>query len=139
MKKSNFLPIQKVLYSPICSGAFDCDNFVVKTPGGNSVRVCCMGYGCGPTVSLSTNSINFGDVRRGGYVQKQITITNTSNIPAWFQFDTEKDGVFRFDKTSGVIGPQKSLFVTIRFSPTKPINYYKRVFVLLRNQASLVI
>lgn len=45
---------------------------------------------------------------------------------------------FAFSETSGVLAPHQSHLITITFQPTLPINFYRRVFVLLRHAAPLV-
>ena len=43
------------------------------------------------------------------------------------------------DAPSGVVPARLSSFVNLSFSPLEPGNFYKRVYLLLRNQAPQVI
>jgi hypothetical protein len=67
-----------------------------------------------------------------------LTIQNTTNSISFYQFLTEKNGVFRIDKPFGTLKPFSSLVLTLKFSATEPINYYKRIFCLVENQDGLV-
>lgn len=67
---------------------------------------------------------------------------NRSSLPVCFNFVTgtssaeegASDSVFEFDRTRGVVPAGLETHVNIRFSPTAPANYYKRVFCLIEHQ-----
>jgi hypothetical protein len=132
-----------VTYSPHCTGMFSSEHFEIVTPGGNVVPITCQGLSVGPEISFSTTSMNFGDVISGHEVKRSFRISNMSTLDAEYQVLAEKDGVFEFSSVAGNIPCQMypgkagyiDLFIT--FKPTTPCNYWKRVFVLLKNQAPL--
>ena len=54
-------------------------------------------------------------------------------------YGVDLHGQFALDKTTGVLQPRVSSYVNLSFSPLEPGNYYRRVYVLLRNAAPLVV
>jgi hypothetical protein len=51
-----------VLYAPKVTGTFSSDHYEVRTPGGNTVPLEVVGEAVGPTITLSKDIVNFGDV-----------------------------------------------------------------------------
>ena len=45
--------------------------------------------------------------------------------------------MFEFENERGTLPPRSSTFVTVHFCAELPINYYRRVFVLVQNGAPL--
>ena len=54
-------------------------------------------------VSLSTESINFGEVKLDTFSSKTLTITNASEVETDFEFFTEPGNVFNFSENKGVL------------------------------------
>jgi hypothetical protein len=131
------LPI-KITFSPVAAGMESIDYFNIETLSGNTVQLTCTGQGIGPSVTLSTQIVNFNDVSAGTTATRAITIHNSANTPAFYQFLAEPNGVFRIDKPYGTLNPNSSLALTIRFSAMEPINYYRRIYCLVDNQDGLV-
>lgn len=134
-----------VTYHPHCSGMFSSEHFEIVTPGGNVIPMTCQGLSVGPEISFSTNSMNFGDTVSGTEVKKSFRVSNMSTMPAEYQILAEKDGVFEFSAVAGTVPsqmyPGKAGYIDlyISFKPKIPCNYWKRVFVLLKDQAPLYI
>jgi hypothetical protein len=63
---------------------------------------------------------------------------NHSAVSVYYQFHDDNLGTFRFDRTHGVLGGGLSQIVTVRFAPTAPLNFFKRVFCLVNNHTPLV-
>eukprot|EP01116_Phalansterium_solitarium_P004697 TRINITY_DN1576_c0_g1_i1.p1 TRINITY_DN1576_c0_g1~~TRINITY_DN1576_c0_g1_i1.p1 ORF type:complete len:1421 (-),score=622.22 TRINITY_DN1576_c0_g1_i1:141-4403(-) len=126
----------KVTYSPSATGQYSAEVFEVLTPGGNSVQVQCVGTAIGPRVTLSVASIDFGSVTAGTVVSKVLTISNQSYDPATVQFLTEPNGVFKFDlpHSEATVRHLSSLDVKVSFVAQEPMNYYKRVYMLVANE-----
>jgi cilia- and flagella-associated protein 65 len=134
----------------MATDATNVESFDVSTPGGNTARVVCAGHGLGAgsiprtlnsaahRVSLSHSSLNFGNVELGGETTRSLFIVNDSKAPAQFQFVAEANGFFRFKRTDGVVPAMSKTHVDIKFHPNAPINYYRRVFCLVQNQAVVV-
>ncbi len=114
------------------------DYFDIATLSGNTIKITCSGTGVGPSVFLSAKSLNFGDVLIGNVSARSITLENTSNTVAFYQFLCESNGTFRLDKPWGTVGPNSSLSLTVRFSGNETINYYRRIYCLVDNQDALV-
>lgn len=141
----------KVTYLPRSAGMYTDENFDLVTPGGNTLRIRCLGFAAGPAVSLfkkeapgvkttgKPNALNFGDIKTGQASSRVLFLKNDSNCEASFHFQCEQDGVFHFDRVQGVIPPLLSTFVTIVFRPEKCLNYYRRVFCLIRDQSPLFV
>eukprot|EP00741_Cyanophora_paradoxa_P021341 tig00021348_g20600.t1 len=129
----------RVRYSPPSTGTFSAEHYDISTPGGNTIRVTCRGTAIGPSVSLSAPSLNFGDVQAGSSQSRAVTIYNNSDVAAAFHFQAERNGVFRFSRTSGTINPQSSVSFMVKFAPPEPCNYLRRVYCLVHHQRPLYI
>eukprot|EP00736_Rhodelphis_marinus_P012525 Rmarinus@m.24524 len=126
-----------IMYHPTNTDTLSIDEFVLSTPGGNSVTFTCQGLAIGPSVRLSASSLNFDDVRCGAWSRRVLTLYNTSEVPANFMLVLERRGVFRTKIIQGTIGRQSSVHVPIEFHPAREFNYYKRVYILIQNQHPL--
>jgi hypothetical protein len=130
-----------IKFGPHCTGMYSSENFEVATPGGNTIQINCAGLSVGPDIHLSTHSMNFGDVVSGQSSSKSVRISNSSTMGADFQVLSEKDGVFKFERVEGIVpaelypGKAGHIDVVISFSPEVPANYYKRVYILFKNQS----
>ena len=149
----------KVKYHPLSPRTYTCDTFTVVTPGGNDVRLTCVGQADGPSVTLARkeapsataghasgrpklsrpSSLQFGDVRIGSVTSRVVYLSNDSALPVPFQFVVEDKGTFLFSATSGVIPPQLQTHVTLFFEPKVSGNFYRRVFCLFKDQLPLCI
>ena len=134
-----------VKYGPHCTGMFSSEHFEVITPGGNTIALTCDGLSVGPDVVFSTHSMNFGDVFAGQECKKPFRISNSSTLPANFQILAEQMGVFEFQRVEGIIPeemyPGKAGYIdmVVTFKPTVACNYYKRIYILLKNQQPVYI
>ena len=84
-------------------------------------------------------SMNFGDVKVGRSTRRVLYLRNDSKLPATFQFDAEQNGVFRFNRVSGVIPPQLEVYVNLTFQSDVSGNFYKRVFCMIEHQAPVYV
>ena len=139
-----------IKYSPLSTGSFDLDYFDVVTPGGNVQTVCCKGFSephrvevyvpppkTNPTLVATTPSLNYGQMELGNVALKTVNLINKTKATAFFQFITEANGVFEFSRTDGTIIPESTVNVDIKFHARVPGNYYRRIFVLVKNQGPL--
>jgi hypothetical protein len=127
----------KIIYVPNCPNLQSIEYFNIETVSGNNIDIKCSGTGIGPTVSFSTNIINFNAVEEGSKNVKIFYLRNTSKTPAFFNFKIEEGAVFQFDKISGVVNAESELLITVTFQPFKTINYYRRVYCLIENADTL--
>jgi len=129
----------KVKYSPSIVGMYSCAHYKVRVKGGNEAKFTCLGQALGLQVSLSSNTVSFGEVTLGTTITRVLYVENKSKQPATFQFATDKKNVFSFSKREGVVKGRSDFRVVITFCPTDTINYYERVFCIVQNHLILVI
>eukprot|EP01065_Artemidia_motanka_P030266 TRINITY_DN36284_c0_g1_i1.p1 TRINITY_DN36284_c0_g1~~TRINITY_DN36284_c0_g1_i1.p1 ORF type:complete len:1770 (+),score=222.22 TRINITY_DN36284_c0_g1_i1:44-5353(+) len=124
----------RVRYTPQSSGVTSSDDFRLVTPGGNSIDVGCCGTAVGPDVVLSSSSVHFQEVDVNGPPPppRVVMLTNRTACPAYFQILQAVPGcAFTVSPVSSAIGPNRSTNVTVTFRPTEPINYFRRLFVVV--------
>jgi hypothetical protein len=110
----------------------------VQVKGGNKAKFTSLGQALGLEVSLSNNTVSFGEVTLGTTITRVIYVENKSRQPAIFQFVTDKKNVFSFSKREGVVKGRSDFRVVITFCPTDTINYYERVFCIVQSHLILV-
>jgi hypothetical protein len=98
-----------------------------------------MGEGLGNEVSFSTNSIHFGEVQLESTTNRLLNIINDSDQATTFQIYSDKSNIFAFSKTEGTIKAKSQVRIIIEFYPQKTINYYERVFCVVRNHQILYV
>ena len=130
--------IIKVKYAPTVVGLFSCTHYKVKIKGGNEDEFTCLGQALGVEVGLSAKSVQFGEVTLGNTTNRVLYIHNDSSQPATFQFLNDRKNVFSFSKREGVIKPKSDFRIVITFVPTETINFYERVFCIVKNHLILV-
>jgi hypothetical protein len=126
-----------VKYTPLATGAFDCEYFDIVTPAGGIQKICCKGYAQPHDVQLAVTSINFGNLVLGKTSMRTVEIINQTNAQAFYQFVTEPSGCFEFSRTDGTIIPESTSNVDIRFKARTVGNFYRRIFILVKNQGPL--
>lgn len=124
----------RIMYAPQSTGTFSSDRFLFKTPGGNSAHLTLNGTAVGPQVELDVNCMEFGDLILGQKASRNLKLQNNSNQSCPYEFANNQLGSFHIDRPSGIIPPQLSVIVTVTFKPLTTINYYKRLYILLKNQ-----
>ena len=67
------------------------------------MKFSCFGQALGNDVSLSSNSIHFGEVQLESTTNRLLNIVNDSDQPTSFQFYSDKTNIFAFSKTEGTI------------------------------------
>jgi len=139
-----------IKYSPLSTGSFDLDYFDVVTPGGNLQTICCKGFAephrvevfvpppkTNPDFVALTPALNFGNLELGRVSMKTVELINKTKAQAFYQFVTEPTGCFEFSRADGIIIPESTVNVDIRFKARIPGNYYRRIFILVKNQGPL--
>ena len=66
-------------------------------------------------MTLSSNSIHFGEVQHLSSTNRLLTVHNNSDLPISFQFLTDRFNVFGFVNTEGVIKAHSFVRVKINF------------------------
>jgi hypothetical protein len=98
----------------------------------------CVGNAIGPSLSPSAIAFNFGSISVGTTAKRVLTLTNTSDTPAYFQFFTSDssdgggDPTFLIEPLNGTVAARGSCSVSLVFVPQTPMAFYKRVVCLVR-------
>ncbi|XP_063285360.1 cilia- and flagella-associated protein 65 [Pelobates fuscus] len=130
------IPLQ---FRPRIVGMESVDYFHVIPVGNFTKSIIKVSGKCqGPCVSLLKSVLNFGLVNLGEQILRTFEMTNSSDVPAHYQFYIgNKESVFSFDRLCGIIGPQETQSLQVIFSPLHPIPHYRRVACLIHNQGPL--
>ena len=64
---------------------------------------------------------------------------NNSEIDTEFEFYTDSNNIFLFSDIKGVVARNSQRKVIIEFRPRNTINYYERVYCLIRNHCLLYV
>lgn len=140
----------QIRYSPAGSGAHAANDFVCQTVGGNVLTLRCRGTSVGPTASLSTTKLEFGDVdldlltdahapekvvlEAKAKLDRFVTLRNTTDAPIQFQFVGSSPGAaFAVNPCGGQIAARGTHNIKVTFHPTLPMNYLRRLFVLVND------
>ncbi|XP_013095381.2 cilia- and flagella-associated protein 65-like isoform X1 [Biomphalaria glabrata] len=126
-------------FSPHSPNSVSIDYFNVISVGNIShSEIKCIGRSIGPKVELSKSWLNFKLVQEGQKVTRTLEIINNSDVEAFFQFDIDcEESVFQLSSTSGTLAAKSTATLLIHFIPKHPINYYRRVTLLVHNQSPL--
>lgn len=115
------------------SAAVACDMLIetAMTGSGSVLLVIVLG----PLVSLHQDSLDFDCINLGQSLMRMLEISNTSDVPAYYQFDIGVTGsVFSLDRPYGVLEGTTTLVLKVTFRPTHPISYHRRVVCLVHHQ-----
>ncbi|RUS91152.1 hypothetical protein EGW08_001065, partial [Elysia chlorotica] len=128
-----------ITYTPQAVGSTSIDYFSVISVGDISRSIVkCVGSSIGPQVELSTYSINFMQIDEGCSGTRTLEIINNSTTEAVYEFELDcEESVFKFPATSGILKPNSTQTLVLKFYPQHPINYYRRVTCLVHNQPPL--
>lgn len=131
----------KVSFTPQNPGFHSVDYLEVIALGATNCSVIkCKGIGKGPEVVLDCDYLDMGVVESGKFSAKSFKVVNNSDVPAAFQFMIDcNQSVFKLEATCGLLPGNGSQVIIIHFSPTNPINYYRRLTCLVQNQDPLYV
>jgi cilia- and flagella-associated protein 65 len=90
-----------------------------------------------PEFVAPTASLNFGQLELGRVSMKTVELVNHTRAQAFYQFVTEPTGCFELSRADGTIIPESRVNIDIRFKARIPGNYYRRIFILIKNQGPL--
>eukprot|EP00825_Cyclidium_porcatum_P019922 TRINITY_DN22798_c0_g1_i3.p1 TRINITY_DN22798_c0_g1~~TRINITY_DN22798_c0_g1_i3.p1 ORF type:complete len:218 (-),score=41.59 TRINITY_DN22798_c0_g1_i3:59-712(-) len=103
----------------------------------NAEYMGCEGQAQGYSVHLSTNSINYGEIKIGNSTSRLLLIHNDSDLPVTFEFFNDQSNVFGLSKCRGKINPKQYERIIVNFVPKHTICYYERMFCIVRNHTLL--
>ena len=144
-----------VRYHALGAGSYSLDRYTFITPGDCRVSVTLAGTSLPCKVLLSKepaltsgaiaadgsvlfseaapgDSLNFRDIEIGKSETRVLQLRNTSARDVHFSILTGADGLFKVNPMRGIIKAEGPPFsIAVSFTPGSPINYYKRMYVLL--------
>ncbi|KAL0033550.1 hypothetical protein WJX79_003070 [Trebouxia sp. C0005] len=129
----------RISYTPTTSSTFACEHFAVHSAGGRQVPFSVSGMAVAPSVHLSTSCVSFGSLPANDTSARAVYIHNKSDLPVYFEFITDQQGVFGFDRVRGSVGAMSSAHVTVTFQPKDASNYWRRVTCLVRDSPAMSI
>ena len=68
-----------ITYAPSIVGMYTNAQYLIKTLGGNELKLQCMGQADGTEISLSSKSIHFGEVQLTSTTNRLLNIINESD------------------------------------------------------------
>ncbi|NWY90179.1 CFA65 protein, partial [Loxia curvirostra] len=130
-----------VRFQPEVVGEHSTDYFTITSAGCHLKTVLKVVGSCkGPSVSLLQHSVDFDWINLGESLMRTLKISNTSDVPAYYQFDIDcKGSVFSLDRPCGVLEGTTTLTLKVTFRPTHPMNYHRRVACLVHHQEPLYV
>ncbi|XP_063256798.1 cilia- and flagella-associated protein 65 isoform X2 [Prinia subflava] len=130
-----------IRFQPQVVGAHSTDYFTITSSGCLLKTVLKVVGSCkGPSVSLHQYSVDFDWINLGESSMQTLKISNTSDVPAYYQFDIDcKGSVFSLDRPCGVLEGTTTLTLKVTFRPTHPMNYHRRVVCLVHHQEPMYV
>nr|CAI5829426.1 unnamed protein product [Callosobruchus analis] len=122
----------KISYSPMLPHKQDISTFLVSIRTHGTIKVICKGLSIAPVLRASCRELSFVTWPQGGTRKKRLEVKNVSKVPAEFQVDCDRvPEVFKVEPTEGIIQPNKHIFLTITYRPTKPGIFSEQIFLLV--------
>ncbi|KAH0621232.1 hypothetical protein JD844_022312 [Phrynosoma platyrhinos] len=133
---SSVIPFQ---FSPHTVGMKSVDYFTITPCGNTTHSVLKVTGSCkGPEVSFQHPFVYFSAINFGEYLIQPLEMTNSSDVPAYYQFDIDcKQSVFSIDRPCGILGGMSTITLKVTFQPTHPIICHRRVACLIHHQDPL--
>ncbi|XP_039553133.1 cilia- and flagella-associated protein 65 isoform X1 [Passer montanus] len=130
-----------IRFQPQVVGEHSTDYFTITSAGCHLKTVLKVVGSCkGPSVSLHQHSVDFDWINLGESLMRTLKISNTSDVPAYYQFDIDcKGSVFSLDRPCGVLEGGATLTLKVTFRPAHPMNYHRRVACLVHHQEPLYV
>lgn len=105
-----------------------------------NLKIKCIGESLGPRVTASLGLINFFQLMAGQTATQPLSLENHSDQDVCYMFDTDPDtSVFHFDRPNGVVPSKSHVRIVVTFRPFLPIQYYRRVALLVPDQEPIFI
>jgi hypothetical protein len=139
----------RIHYKALAAGNYVEDKYTFHTPGNCDALLTCRALSVPPAVVLSRpdrkpvdnqfewgnppNTFNFGDSEINQTESRIFTLVNKSKRDVTFSFVCDGEGVFRLSPLCGVITSNNETSIKVIFCPSKPMNFYRRVFILIED------
>ncbi|NXK62188.1 CFA65 protein, partial [Sylvietta virens] len=133
--------VLRIRFQPQIVGERSTDYFTIISDGCHLKTVLKVVGSCkGPSVSLHQYFVDFDWINLGETLMQTLKISNTSDVPAYYQFDIDcKGSVFSLDRPCGVLEGTTTLTLKVFFRPTHPMNYHRRVACLVHHQEPMYV
>ncbi|KAL9847951.1 cilia- and flagella-associated protein 65 [Geothlypis trichas] len=130
-----------IRFQPQVVGEHSTDYFTITPTGCHLKTVLKVVGSCkGPSVSLHQHFVSFDWINLGESLMRTLKISNTSDVPAYYQFDIDcKGSVFSLDRPCGVLEGTTTLTLKVIFRPTHAMTYHRRVACLVHHQEPLYV
>ncbi|NXQ83391.1 CFA65 protein, partial [Nyctibius grandis] len=130
-----------IRFQPQTVGEHSTDYFTIISAGYLLQTVLKVVGSCkGPLVSLQQYSVDFNCINLGESLMQTLKISNSSDVPAYYQFDIDGRGsVFSLDRPCGILEGTTTRALKVTFRPTQPISYHRRVVCLVHHQEPMYI
>ncbi|NWR55549.1 CFA65 protein, partial [Bucorvus abyssinicus] len=130
-----------IRFQPQIVGEHSTDYFTILSAGCLLQTVLKVVGSCkGPLVSLHQYFVDFNWINLGENLIQTLKISNSSDVPAYYQFDIDGRGsVFSLDHPCGVLEGTTTLVLKVTFRPTHPISYHRRVVCLVHHQEPMYV
>ncbi|NXX38306.1 CFA65 protein, partial [Tricholaema leucomelas] len=130
-----------IRFQPQTAGEHSTNYFTISSAGCLLQTVLKVVGSCkGPLVSLHQHALDFGRISLGESLMQTLKISNTSDVPAYYQFDIDGRGsVFSLDCPCGVLEGTSTVVLKVTFRPTHPIGYHRRVACLVHHQEPIFV
>lgn len=123
----------KIRYRPTIPDFLSYRRFKIRIYGGNEECVEVFGRSQKVAGRLDTYRIDFGQVKLGKRVGKTITLFN--EVAQKLEYEIMAcSGVFNATKKKSQVAASSYTRIKIIFEPKKPLNYFQRVYIFIRNQ-----
>lgn len=138
-----YLPSKEVFqlnikYKPSIPDFLSYRRFRVRFYGGNEETFEVFGQSQKMHGKFDRYKLNFGNVKLGKSITKTLTLFNEVNQKLNFEI-INVCGVFSINKKKHNVNPNSYTTLKIKFEPTKPLNYFLRIYCFVRNQDILYI
>ena len=123
----------KIRYKPTIPDFLSYRRFKIRVYGGNEESFEVFGRSQKVAGRLDTYRIDFGSVKLGKRVGKTITLFN--EVAQKMEYELMAcAGVFNASKKKNQVPSLSYTKIKIVFEPKKPLNYFQRIYIFIRNQ-----
>ena len=125
--------IIKIKYKPLIPDFVSYSRFKISSIGGNTEFLEIFGRSKKMSGRIDKKKIIFPQIKLGCSICETIILYNDMAQKITFEF-LNFCGSFKFSKKKGIINALGYVKIIVKFLPSRPLNYYQRIFCFIRNQ-----
>ncbi|OAF69387.1 hypothetical protein A3Q56_02854 [Intoshia linei] len=112
---------------------------LISNNGTKLSQIYITGSSVAPRISVNENFFNFGVIPLNNKKNIEFYLINQSDTSSYFQLYNvgENDESFNVSCSNGTIDRLEKKRIIINFCPRYPINYYRKIFILVSNQNTI--